>query len=74
MTTTNYKLDLILTDGSAAQILEDDVVEVRALDDDDYMEAEVFEVTTKSGETYEVDYVESPGATRTFLWQAIDPD
>jgi thioredoxin reductase len=60
MTTTDYKLDLTPTDGSAIQILENDVVEVRALDDDDYMEAEVFEVTTASGETYEVDYVESP--------------
>jgi hypothetical protein len=74
MTTTDYKLYLTLTDGSAIQILENHVVEVRALDNDDYMEAEVFEVTTASGETYEVDSVESPGSTRTFLWQAIDPD
>ena len=74
MTNTAYKLDLILTDGSTVQIIEDDVVEVRPIDDDNYMDAEIFEVTTSSGETYEVDYVKSSGATCTFLWQAVDPD
>ncbi|MEH2280622.1 MAG: hypothetical protein V7K90_04650 [Nostoc sp.] len=64
-----------LTDGSKIEIQTlENIVEVRPLDDDDYMDAEVFEVTLKDGNTYEVDYVESDGNARTILWQAIDPD
>ncbi|MFN6527265.1 hypothetical protein [Nostoc sp. ChiSLP03a] len=64
-----------LTDGSQVEIQSlEDIIEVRPLDDDDYMDAEVFEVTLKDGNTYEVDYVESDGNARTILWQAVDPD
>ncbi|MEH2183045.1 hypothetical protein [Nostoc sp.] len=68
-------ITFILTDGSKVEIESlEQITEVRPLDDDDYRDAEVFEVTLIDGNTYEVDYVESDGNARTILWQAVDPD
>ncbi|MDZ8138682.1 MAG: hypothetical protein RM049_25825 [Nostoc sp. DedQUE04] len=64
-----------LTDGSKVEIQSlEQIAEVRPLDDDDYRDAEVFEVNLIDGSTYEVDYVESDGNARTILWQAVEPD
>ncbi|RCJ36922.1 hypothetical protein A6770_14950 [Nostoc minutum NIES-26] len=74
MTITNYELNLVLTSGDTVKVLANDLVEVRPIDDDDHWIAEVFEVTTTSGDTYEVDRTAVDGGTETMLLQAIDPD
>ncbi|MDZ8090454.1 MAG: hypothetical protein RMZ42_00675 [Nostoc sp. DedQUE05] len=75
MTTTNdYILNLVLTNGDEVKVPLNDLLEVRPVDDEDHWIAEIFEVTTKSGETYEVDMSAVNGGTETILFQAIDPD
>ncbi len=73
-TIANYELNLVLTNGDEVKILANDLVEVRPVDDEDHWIAEIFEVTTASGETYEVDRTAVDGGTETMLLQAIDPD